>query len=343
MPHLNEGTNEPIARRIFDAEQLARELPPRLDNENKRIVHEIACPPGASDDGRLVFSRWKAMGVPREIGDGKDPAGDPTAFEARQDVFGYEPPTDADVVEWYVNFAHHDLFVAYGGPLFAQDEMQVAEHPILGSLREALLQSDVAPLTVENGEPTPILIMGAERRCEVATDRNPAEGRPFGLYGNNFAAASPDAVKAATRRIDPPTKTNLIAMEAPYLGSGRYTFGEILFILQTAYTGFRAARLEAERSRNGRPSVVVHTGFWGCGAYGGNRVLVPALQLLAARLSGVDRLVFHTFDEAGSEDYTRALRIVEEDLLADEGLEGVGDILARVEAMGFEWGVSDGN
>jgi hypothetical protein len=247
------------------------------------------------------------------------------------------------VVEWYLNFAHHDLFVAYGGPLFAQDEMQVAEHPMLGSLREALLASDIAPLTVENGEPTPILIMGVERRCEVATDRNATEGRPFGLYGNNFAAASPEAIEAATRPIDPPTHTNLIAMEAPYLGSGRYTFQEIFFILRTAYTGFLAARLESDRSRERRPSVVVHTGFWGCGAYGGNRILLPALQLLAARLSGLDRLVFHTFDEAGSKDFAEALHLVGNDLLAGDEDRTVGDLLARLEGMGFEWGVSDGN
>lgn len=340
---MNQTTDEPIARLTFEAAELARDFPPRLVNENKRIVHGIACPPGATHEGRLVVSRWKAMDVPSEIRAAGGPAGDPTTFEARQDVFGYEPSTADDVVEWYLNFAHHDLFMAYGGPLFAQDEMQVAEHPILGSLREALLKSTLPPSTVENGEPTPILIMGAERRCEVATDRNPAKGRPFGLYGNNFAAASPEAVRTATRRIDPPTKTNLIAMEAPYLGRGRYTFAEILFILRTAYTGFRAARLETERSRGDGALVVVHTGFWGCGAYGGNPVLMPALQLLGARLGGVDRLVFHTFDAAGSEDYARALALVEDELLAGDEAKSVGDILARVEAVGFEWGVSDGN
>ncbi len=41
-------------------------------------------------------------------------------------------------VEWHVNFADPRLFTAYGLGLFAQDEMQVAEHPALGALREAL-------------------------------------------------------------------------------------------------------------------------------------------------------------------------------------------------------------
>ena len=112
-----------------------------------------------------------------------------------EDYFGYESQPERDsVVEWYLNFAHEDLFCAYGGPLFAQDEMQVTEHPALGALREALLQSDIEPLTVADGEPTPALIMGVERRCRVAIDRNPALGRPDGLYGNNFSWASADAI-----------------------------------------------------------------------------------------------------------------------------------------------------
>ncbi len=46
--------------------------------------------------------------------------------------------TDACQQEWWVNFADPHLFVAYGSSLFAQDEIQVAEHPSLGHLREAL-------------------------------------------------------------------------------------------------------------------------------------------------------------------------------------------------------------
>jgi len=38
-------------------------------------------------------------------------------------------------VPWYVNFADPRLFTAYGSGLFAQDEIQAAEHPILGHLR----------------------------------------------------------------------------------------------------------------------------------------------------------------------------------------------------------------
>jgi len=42
-------------------------------------------------------------------------------YEARQDVFDYKAEETSDTsVEWWVNFADTNLFVAYGGSLFAQ-------------------------------------------------------------------------------------------------------------------------------------------------------------------------------------------------------------------------------
>jgi hypothetical protein len=270
----------PLCREIFNAQQLVTAFPPKLRDRNKKVVYGIACPAGSTHQGQLVFTRWPELPLPKHFA----AAHEKTACEPREDVFGYEPTqSDSRTVEWYLNFAHHDLFCAYGGALLAQDEMQVAEHPSLASLREALLHSStVKPATVENGRPTPVLIRGVERRCAIATDRNEAEGRPFGLYGNHFSSAKPDVVERATRIIQPPTITNLIAIEAPSYGSGVYSQGEIAYILRTAYSGFHAAVLEStqaavEANASAAPVVVVHTGFWGCGAYGGNRILMALL------------------------------------------------------------------
>jgi hypothetical protein len=267
-----------------------------------------------------------------------------TIFEARGNYFCYESsPEQSPTIEWHLNFAHSELFCAYGGPLFAQDEIQVSEHTALGSLREALLQSDIEPLTVENGEPTPALVRGVERRCKVATDCNAIMGRPSGLYGNSFSQASVDVVARATQAISPPTISNLLAMEAPPGGNGRYSRQQIEYILGTAYTGFAAARLESCQGRVQSPEVVVHTGFWGCGAYGGNRVLMALLQLLAAHLARLDRLVFHTGDTSGSLPYRQASRILQQVVESGAPSHRVADIVTRVESMGFQWGVSDGN
>jgi hypothetical protein len=330
----------PICRRVFDTHKLVAEFPPRIADPNKQIVYHIACPKSSAHSGQIVFSRWAKMSLPTTL----ELETSYTRFEAREGFFGYEPAPEASpVVEWYLNFADHDLFCAYGGPLFAQDEMQVAEHPALGSLREALLRSDTQPLTVENGNPTPVLVMGVEHRCRVATDCNAALGRPNGLYGNHFSSAGAEAVKRATQVIAPPTTTNLLAMEAPAGGNGRYTRQQIDNILSTAFTGFTAARLESYRERAHRPEVVVHTGFWGCGAYGGNRALMALLQLLAARLARLGGLVFHTGDAAGSQAFRQANRTLQQDLASGAQPRKVSDLVVQIDAMGLQWGVSDGN
>lgn len=328
-----------ICRHTFKASYLVDAYPPNLYNANKEIVYKVACPTGCTHGGQLVFSRWSAMPLPQVL----SPSKYQTNLNKQEGYFGYEPSQDTTQVEWYLNFAHHNLFCAYGSALFAQDEMQVAEHPALGSLREALLSKDIKPLTVENGQPTPILIRGVERRCAIATDINPQQGRPHGLYGNNFARATQEAIKQATQPLNPPTITNIIAMEAPSGGYDCYTMEEIEYILTTAFTGFLAARIESQLEIAQPVRVSIHTGFWGCGAYGGNRILMALLQLLAARLSQVDCLIFHTGGFAGNQALADAQQILDQCLVSDDLEVRVPDLIEEIYRMEFEWGVSDGN
>jgi hypothetical protein len=213
----------------------------------------------------------------------------------------------------------------------------------LGALAEVLNASHdpkLRPLTVENG-PTPVLVRGVERRCALAIDRNADEGRPAGLYGNRFAQSSAEAVQRAVRVLQPPTITNILAMAAVPGGYGEYSERDIRDVLVTAYTGFRAAVIESELAV---PStrIVVHSGHWGTGAFGGNRVLMAMLQILAARLAGLDRLVFHTVDADGRESWDDAVRWVGERVWA-KGSETVDELVDRLVAMRFVWGQSDGN
>ena len=88
--------------------------------------------------------------------------------------------------------------------------------------------------------------------------------------------------------------------------------------------------------------MVVHTGHWGTGAFGGNKVLMTMLQLFAARLAGLDGLVYHTVDGAGSDTFAEGEQRLR--AIAPTGTEqAVDDVLSAVRAMGFVWGVSDGN
>jgi hypothetical protein len=168
----------PIDRHQFEAQQLVQDHPPRWRHRNKQIVYDIACPPGSVHQGQLEYTRWDAMPLPETV----DTRSAKSRMVHRPGYFDYAPALDEKAaVEWHVNFADPQLFVAYGSSLFARDEMQVAEHPALGSLKEALDARRLHALTAEMDEPTPILVMGVERRCRVATEPNSAEGRPHGL------------------------------------------------------------------------------------------------------------------------------------------------------------------
>ena len=124
------------------------EHPPVLRDPNKQVVMEVACPAGTVHEGEIAYSRWPALPLPEVIAlDGAE-----ERVEVRERVYDYRPATGmAGAVEWHVNFADPRLFTAYGSGLVAQDEMQVAEHPALGALREALSARRWPTLTEERG------------------------------------------------------------------------------------------------------------------------------------------------------------------------------------------------
>ena len=304
------------------------------EHPNKIAVHEIACPKGARMGGEIRVRRWPTTG-PRTI---RVP--DPSHVSTIDGPFRYDdsptaPPAPTDRAVWYPNFADYDLFGYWDGPLLAQDELQVAEHPILAAVRAAMLDEGPSTRTVDTDfNPTPITIEGAERRCAI--DVMPHPDRPAGLYGNRFARASVDAVRAATVRIDPPTLTNIVAMAAPVGGRGAYTTAQIDWILTAAHTAF-AATVAAS---GGRP-VRLHAGFWGCGAFGGNRVLMALLQLVAAASAGIEDIVFHTFTSGDRDDLREARRQVA--VLAERAGDDPSAWVVAVGGLGLVWGVSDGN
>jgi hypothetical protein len=132
-------------------------------------------------------------------------------------------------------------------------------------------------------------------------------------------------------------------MAAPSYGQGAYSLEEIEYILATAFTGFTAARFEsASENSSTSAEVIVHTGFWGCGAFGGNRVLMALLQLLAAQFSQIDQLVFHTHQPVGSAAFQQAKELQAKLILTREQIE-VAALVKQIKEMEFQWGVSDGN
>jgi hypothetical protein len=301
-----------------------RRRPLQLAHSNKQLVYDLACPPGTTHAGTIVCSRWLADSLPASI--------PPRAVdvELRNGFFQYPPVApDARPEHWHVNFADRHLFYAYGTSLFSQDELQVAEHPALGAVREALLAEGgggCAALTEDDAGPTPVLVRGVARRCAINTD---------GLYGYRFGVAGPDHIRAATHRLDPPTISNILAMAAPSSGSGAYTDTQVARVLLTAWAGFSAARLEASGP------ITVHTGFWGCGVFGGNRILMTALQLVAAQLGGTERLIFYVGSRPADRHAFEAGSTLARSVLGR--VRTTPDAIAAVVEQRLMWGKGDGN
>ena len=323
--------SQPLQQHVFDAGKLIEDYPPQWSGRNKLAVYKIACSSRYPFEGRIVYSRWPEEEAPETIGPWRG------RFSSMKGTFAY-PASDPHSVAWHMNFADPELFTAYASSLLAQEELLVAEHPVLGSLKEAMDASGEIPLTIgADGRPTPVTITGVQRRCAINTSRS--WGNPNGLYGNEFARASEQNVISATKAIRPPTVSHILSMSAPAWGRGAYTADQLSLILNTAFTGFSAARRESSVVAGTACQTVIHTGFWGCGAFGGNRTVMTVLQSLAADLAQVD-LDFWSFDSQGVEDAKRAREFYLELVTKTQSTK---TFLRELEAARFEWGISDGN
>lgn len=272
------------------------------------------------------------------------PASVRTRVEIVDGVMTYGPATIENSIVWHLNFANQDLFCAYGGPAFAQDEIQVAEHPLLASVREAMIAEggvDLAPTTRVGETPTPVLIRGVERRAAIATEADLESNRPLGLYGNQLRRAADDVIRNAITLSEVPTISNLVAIEAPYASAvGPYSRADLQLALTIAWVGFDAVVSESRLA--GATHVELHTGHWGTGVYGGDRVGMALIQLIAADLAGVDRVVFHAFDDDGVEQVKRAERHLDRLRIESVG-ETLDTLVDHLTALGFRWSAGDGN
>eukprot|EP01006_Ploeotia_vitrea_P037357 TRINITY_DN66123_c4_g1_i1.p1 TRINITY_DN66123_c4_g1~~TRINITY_DN66123_c4_g1_i1.p1 ORF type:complete len:365 (+),score=35.59 TRINITY_DN66123_c4_g1_i1:102-1097(+) len=293
---------------------------------------------GYSKDHEIVFSRWSSVNTdfPQQF---SGPLSN-LEIEAQKGFFPYDSSGD-DACDWWPNFAHSHLFVAWNSDLLAQDELQVCEHPVLASIQMELQHNkQLTPHSFtadrEVNKATPILIKNVPRVCAIDTSK--------GLYGNAFAHADPMDVKMSTKILNPPTISNLYCIEAPPGGYGAYSKRDIVDIFKTAYTAFRACKEEtilgAPEDAKDSVRTVIRLGYWGCGAYGGNTTLMVALQLLAAHLAGVNKVVFHLARE-GPKPFAAGKELCQT-LLDKTPNGGVEDMLTQIESMKFKWGTSTG-
>ena len=133
-----------LASKMYTIEELAttRKYQPRWTSVNKQAIAEIATPPGTAHSGSVSVSRWTQPAyLPHSV--------KTTQVQPESGYFLYndEPSSsssssssseDPKETHWHVNFADRLLFGFAEGSLFAQDEVQAMEHPVLVSLARAI-------------------------------------------------------------------------------------------------------------------------------------------------------------------------------------------------------------
>jgi hypothetical protein len=306
--------------------------PPQFINQKKKKLYTYCTQDKPLPEGDITFYRFQPLAIPSDW----------KAVESKVEivggVFDYKPSTRSSS-EWYMNFADRKLFGFYCGALFAQDEIQVQEHPQLGSMHAYLTrdnsgyETNLVRTRDTKANPTPCLFTNVPRWCSIDTKD---------IYGRDFQRTDYETIKEQTTKLDL-TYSNIIAMEAPKHGRGNYTKDQMVDIFTTAYTGFRAVAYVV-RTTNPKQRAVVHTGHWGCGAYGGNQQLMAILQIVAANLAGVD-LVYHAFDQAGTAQAQLGKNTLDEVIgrMKNNQTHATETRIDEMVNKGFKWGVSDKN
>jgi hypothetical protein len=325
---------------------LLREVfPPKFrTGSNKALIYHEVVQPFQPSAAQLHFSRYV---VPAFNPTDLDMLPGPKHFNTQslfefihtQDVYTYpEPP--ADEIHFYVNFADTNLFGYYNESEFAQDEIQALEHPVLGSIREFLVEAQfqagkelLIPMTRGlDGRITPCIVIGAQRQLEIDTTH---------IYGRNFAPAKYDDKFKSYFKVVPSSAspTNLICIASLREGVGKYSVSDIATTFVTAYAGFAAA-VNAAALVVPMKKVVIHTGNWGCGAFGNDVELMTILQITAARLvGGVKKMHYHSVSAASAAKVLNAQGWVKYNM---QDKAPVAQYLRALHARGIEWGEGNG-
>ncbi|KAL4492947.1 hypothetical protein ABPG72_020726 [Tetrahymena utriculariae] len=267
----------------------------------------------------------------------------------KQTIYSYDLHSDNKQMHWHINFADNELFGFCLSNLFAYDEIQCAEHPLLYPVSRAMkLKNDnkFIPKTIDLNQATPILLYNVPH--QVRFNFSPNQQIPTGIYGNNFKKYNYQQISTRMEILNQPKSTNLIAMAALQHGFDCYTIEQIKTLFQTAYLAFRQAKIFSQKeTKNPNVEVTINTGNWGCGAFGNNMVLIGIVQHLAAYLANVSEIVYYTFNNEGTEAYLLAMKyynqILQERYQEQPTDKIVDEWVRKIEMYKFKWGVSDGN
>ena len=288
-----------MAQKNIKVQDLINNYPPEYTNSFKKAMYEKAVKIHKTEHGIVKISRWKFCD------ERKSPLkmeANPIKVSVVDNFFDYSDTDTETKNTFYLNYADPNLFGYYDGDLFAQDEIQTFEHPLLASVLEYIDKNETPELisrTIEKGSPTPFIVENVPYWIKV--DMLPVikdeDGKDCvcSIYGWNFSHAPKEALEKGISVIHKEQKNNIIAVAALGGGRGTYTENQIAYTLSSLLVSFGAAAKITTREK--KNEVVIHTGRWGCGAFGNNDEFIYLTQIIAASFTGVTELVFHGCDE----------------------------------------------
>ncbi|HSW72130.1 MAG TPA: hypothetical protein VLG44_01815 [Chlamydiales bacterium] len=238
---------------------------------------------------------------------------------------------------WVSNFADKNLFFGAMGGLFAQDEIQTAEHPGMQNLRRTIVdlgEIDSKPVCILQDDEVAV-VEDVERRARFNSFK--------GIYGQDFQFAEWPLIEGQCTKITT-TKSNIIAFRAPDMGSSKkgllYTREDLSRFLYRAL----AASLAIKANTPPKEKAIWETGLAGTGAFGNSIAVSVILQFAAANFAGVDVVDFFPFNhgDAVKAAFNQYKQIEAANL--GKSPEALLDYLfANRERLNLRYGASDGN
>lgn len=265
-----------MAKSTVKIQNLLKNFSPKFENPTKQVYNEKALYYHRYQNGLIKISRWKYASERMSPLKFENVT---IAIESSSENYNYENgnflPANENTCSFWVNFSNPKLFSDCEGDYFSQGDTMALAHPLLLSCVSYLKSLDdkcFIPATKESEEPTPFVFLDVPFWVRVTGES----------LTDNFEVLIREE------------KSNIISM-CPPLGSGRYTKEQIEYLLETVLCAFGGGAKSEYALK--KTNLILHTGNWGCGAYGNNEELIYLVQIFGAMATGFSKIIFHNPNE----------------------------------------------
>lgn len=229
-------------------------------------------------------------------------------IEVTNKWFNYQKAQSSDFFLNYASSAHFGgAFLTHGN---VQEEHLMVQFPEMAKIAFYTNQvMDILPIQSKGDlhppyvVPTPTLVTAAQ-----SFDTNQ-------LYGGKLGQLTPTKVSTLIQQKASP-RVNFIAIAARCWRQGdtlEYSLVDLDYHLKTLLSACFLAKSTCPENPT------IHGGKWGCGVFGNNTTVMTILQLLAAKITGVD----YVLHDVNQPIYNSALKCVQENKTVEDVFKAI--------------------